>query len=139
MVNEISPDALPEFVWGILGNLTRLKPTGEYTLKDALYLKDGEIHIRVWAEIFLNLLDFTVASLEKDSTSSPTVLVDTVQSLDEAWVSKKTKYFKIMYGKENLYFAFLNSETRRNFRTFVEEAIEKKKEQENEYPILLSV
>ena len=127
MVNEISPDALPEFVWGILRNLTRLKPRGEYTLKDALYLKDGEVHLRVWAEIFLNLLDFAVASLEKDSTSSPTALVGTVEALDDAWVSKKTKHFKIMYGKENLYFAFLKRETRNNFHTYVEKAIEKEK------------
>jgi len=127
MNREIHPDALPEFIWGILGNLTRLKPTGEYTLKNALHLKDGEIHIRVWAEIFLNLLDFAVASLEKDSTSSPTALVDAVQSLDEARVSRETKHFKIMYGKENLYFAFLKREPKRNFRLFVEEAIEKEK------------
>jgi hypothetical protein len=127
MNREIHPDALPEFVWGILGNLTRLKPTGEYTLKNALHLKDGEIHIRVWAEIFLNLLDFAVASLEKDSSSSPTALVNTVRLLDEALSPKKTKCFKIMYGKENLYFAFLKRETRGNFHTYVEEAIEKEK------------
>jgi len=127
MMNEISPDALPEFVWGILGNLTRLKPTGEYTLKNALHLKDGENHIRIWAEIFLNLLDFAVASLEKDSTSSPTALVSAVRLLKEDLVPKKTKYFKIMSGKENLYFAFLNRETKHNFRTYAEEAIQKEK------------
>jgi hypothetical protein len=127
MMSEISPDALPEFVWGILGNLTRLKPTGEYTLKNALYLKDGKIQIKVWAEIFLNLLDFAVASLEKDSTSPPTALVNAVGLLEEELSPKKTKYFKIMYGKKNLYFAFLKRETRRNFRSFVEEALEKEK------------
>ena len=127
MNREIHPDALPEFVWGILGNLTRLKPTGEYTLKNALCLKKGEIHIRVWAEIFLNLLDFAVASLEKDSASSPTALVDTVRLLEKELSPKKTKHFKIMYGKKNLYFAFLKRETRSNFRTYVEEAIEKEK------------
>jgi len=127
MNSEIHPDALPEFVWGILGNLTRLKPTGEYTLKNAIGRRDGELHISLWAEIFLNLLDFAVASLEKDSTSPPSALVNTVRLLDEDLVPKKTKYFKIMYGKENLYFAFLKRETRGNFRTYVEEAIEKEK------------
>ena len=127
MMSEISPDALPEFVWGILGNLTRLKPTGEYTLKDVLTLQDGKIQIKVWAEIFLNLLDFAVASLEKDSTSSPNSLVDAVRLLDEELSPRKTKYFKIMCGKKNLYFAFLKRETRRNFRSLVEEALEKEK------------
>ena len=127
MMSEIRPDAFPEFVWGILGNLTRLKPTGEYTLKNALYCRDGELHIRVWAEIFLNLLDFAVASLEKDSASSPTALVDTVRLLEKELSPKKTKHFKIMYSKKNLYFAFLKRETRSNFRTYVEEAIEKEK------------
>ena len=127
MNSEIRPDALPEFVWGILGNLTRLKPTGEYTLKNALHLKKGEIHIRVWAEILLNLLDFAVASLEKDSSSSPSALVDTVRLLEEELSPKKTKYFKIMYGKDNLYFAFLKREIKGNFRTYVEETIEKEK------------
>ena len=127
MMSEISPDALPEFVWGILGNLTRLKPTGEYTLKNAIYLKSGEPLISLWAEILLNQLDFAVASLEKDSTSSPTALVDTVRLLEKELSPKKTKHFKIMYGKKNLYFAFLKRETRSNFRTYVEEAIEKEK------------
>ena len=127
MNREIHPDALPEFVWGILGNLTRRKPTGEYTLKNALYYRDGELHIKVWAEIFLNLLDFAVASLEKDGTSPPNALVNTVRLLEEDLVSKRTKHFKIMSGKENLYFAFLKRETRGNFRTYVEETIEKEK------------
>ena len=127
MMSEIRPDALPEFIWGILGNLTRLKPTGEYTLKNALYLKDGKIQIKVWAEIFLNLLDFAVASLEKDSTSSPNSLVDAVRLLEEELSPRKTKHFKIMYGKKNLYFAFLKRETRNNFHTYVEKAIEKEK------------
>ena len=127
MPNAISPDALPEFIWGILGNLTRLKPTGEYTLKNALFQKQGVIHIRTWAEIFLNLLDFTVASLEKDSTASPTALVDAVGLLEKDLAPKKTKYFKIMSGKENLYFAFLKRKTKHNFRTYVEDAIRQEK------------
>lgn len=127
MNTEISPGALPEFVWGILINLKRLPPTGEYTLKDALYLRDGENHLRIWAEIFLNQLDFAIASLEKDSTSSPNALVNSVYLLEEEGISIKTKHFKILYGKKNLYFAFLKRESRNNFRTYVEEKIEKEK------------